>query len=384
MSYENIWDYSMRTFLYLCDYGTISFLSRQVLFCTFILFDINFSVHFFICSWYNNAIKQENTYRKGDFYMTLGDKIRKYRTLKGLTQAQLGSMVKLTGDRIRQYENDVRKPKDGKLFEIADALDINPSTLAEPDFDDPTSVMHVLFELEDIYGLHFEKVGENYQLAFSKGEYSSANWIIEGLSAWVKKRDELQPDINDSNSTIADKKNDYIRWKARYPYNFAEEITNNFALVQKFNEDASSLLSSDRHPITRFSEFYRSLLALEDAGVKFTISVDEIVSRRSAAFYIKLDYIMNSSDEIKKLYMEFRQCWYDMKEIGIEIHETPVPVNGYMNIALYSDNMQLITLFHAHMRHLEEKNSPMYDEDMYKAEIEDTLQIFNVPVKEYI
>ena len=61
--------------------------------------------------------------------------------------------------------------------------------------------------------MHFEKVGDNYQLAFSKGEYSSANWIIEGLAAWVKKRDELQPDINDSNSTIADKKNDYIRWK---------------------------------------------------------------------------------------------------------------------------------------------------------------------------
>jgi hypothetical protein len=77
---------------------------------------------------------------------------------------------------------------DGKLFEIADALDINLSTLAEPDFDDPTSVMHVLFELEDIYGLHFEKVGNNYQLAFSKGEYTNANWIIEGLTAWVKKK----------------------------------------------------------------------------------------------------------------------------------------------------------------------------------------------------
>lgn len=36
------------------------------------------------------------------------------------------------------------------------------------------------------------------------------------------------------------------------------------------------------------------------------------------------------------------------------------------------------------MRHLEEKNSPMYDEDMYKAEIEDTLQIFNVPISDYI
>ena len=53
-------------------------------------------------------------------------------------------------------------------------------------------------------------------------------------------------------------------------------------------------------------------------------------------------------------------------------------LNGNMNILLYSDNIQLIALFHAHIRHLEEKKSPMYE-----AEIEDTLQIFNVPIKEY-
>lgn len=57
MSFENICNYYMRTFLYLFDYITISFLFRQVLFCTFILFSINFSVHFFLYSWYNNAIK---------------------------------------------------------------------------------------------------------------------------------------------------------------------------------------------------------------------------------------------------------------------------------------------------------------------------------------
>ena len=82
--------------------------------------------------------------------------------------------------------------------------------------------------------------------------------------------------------------------------------------------------------------------------------------------------------------MEFRQCWYDMKEIGIEVQEAPVPINDNVSIILYSDNIQLITLFHAHMRHLAEKKSPMYDEDMYKAEIEDTLQIFNVPICYYI
>lgn len=126
------------------------------------------------------------------------------------------------------------------------------------------------------------------------------------------------------------------------------------------------------------------MLALEDAEVKFTISVDEIVSRRSAAFYIDLDYIMNSSNEIKKLYMEFRQCWYDMKEIGIEVQEAPVPINDNVSIILYSNNIQLITLFHAHIRYLEEKKSPMYDKDMYEAEIEDTLRIFNVPIEEYV
>lgn len=316
--------------------------------------------------------------------MILGDKIRKYRILKGLTQAQLGSMVKLTGDRIRQYENNIRKPKEGKLLEIADALNVNPSTLAEPNFDDSTSVMHVLFELEDIYGLHFEKVGDNYQLAFSKGDYENTNWLIDGIAAWVKKRNELQPDINDSDSAITNKKNDYIRWKARYPYNFAEEITNNFTLIQKFNEEASSLLASSRQPITRFSEFYHSLLLLEDTGVKFTLSVNEIMNKQSAIFYIDLDYILNCSDEIKKLYMEFRQCWYDMKEIGIEIHESLIPVNGDMHIALYSDNMQLITLFHAHMHHLEKKKSPVYNEDIYKTEIRNILQIFNVRISDYI
>lgn len=59
-------------------------------------------------------------------------------------------------------------------------------------------------------------------------------------------------------------------------------------------------------------------------------------------------------------------------------------VQFLLTSALYSDNIQLITLFHTHMCHLEEKNSPMYDEGMYKAEIEDTLQIFNVRISDYI
>lgn len=35
----------------------------------------------------------------------VGDRIRKIRTEKGLSQAELGAMVGLTADRIQKYEN---------------------------------------------------------------------------------------------------------------------------------------------------------------------------------------------------------------------------------------------------------------------------------------
>lgn len=317
--------------------------------------------------------------------MTLGEKIRKYRILKGLTQAQLGSMVKLTGDRIRQYENDIRSPKDGKLMEIADALEINPTTLFDSNYNEPNSVMHTFFELEDIYGMHFEKIGDNYQLAFSKGDdYQNPSWILEGIAAWVKKRNEVQPDINDSASTITDKKNEYITWKARYPYNFRDDIANNFALVNKFNEEAVSLISPNRKSIIRFSEFYKNLLTFESAQIKFTISVDEITNERCALFNIELDYIRNASLDIKKAYMNFRQCWYDMKDIGIKVYENPVPIDGIINISLYTPCVQIITLFHAHMRLTKEKASSLFDEDTFQFKIEDTIRTFDVPIKEYV
>lgn len=92
-------------------------------------------------------------------------------------------------------------------MEIAEALNINPTALFEPDYRNPNSVMHTLFELENIYGLRYEKSGENYQLVFSQSDdCQNSDWLIEGIAAWTAKRKELQPDINNSTETITDKK----------------------------------------------------------------------------------------------------------------------------------------------------------------------------------
>lgn len=317
--------------------------------------------------------------------MALGDKIRKYRTLKGLTQAQLGSMVKLTGDRIRQYENDVRKPKDGKLMEIAEALNINPTALFEPDYRNPNSVMHTLFELEDIYGLHFEKSGENYQLVFSQcDDCQNSDWLIEGIAAWTTKRKELQPDINDSAEAIADKKEKYALWKARYPYDLGEDIQKQSTLMDDFHKNATSLISQNRKSITNFSEFFKSLLTLDTENVLFHTAIGKVAGIRSAVFTINLDYIMNASVSVQKAYMCFRECWKDMKKIGIEIIENPMPVDGVIHIGMSTPCPQVIALFEEYEKLQKEKASPAFDEDTYRMEIEDVIRMFNVPIREYV
>lgn len=317
--------------------------------------------------------------------MTLGDKIRKYRTLKGLTQAQLGSMVKLTGDRIRQYENDVRKPKDGKLMEIAEALNINPTALFEPDYRNPNSVMHTLFELEDIYGLRFEKSGENYQLVFSKSDdCQNSDWLIEGIAAWTAKRKELQPDINDSAEAITDKKEKYTLWKARYPYDLGEDIQKQSALIAGFHKNAAPLISQNRKSITTFSEFFKSLLDLDAENVLFHTAIGKVAGIRSAIFTINLDYIMNASVSVQKAYMCFRECWQDMKKIGIAIVENPMPVDGVMHISISTPCPQVIVLFEEYEKLQEERVSLTFDEDTYRMEIEDVMQMFHVPIGEYV
>lgn len=317
--------------------------------------------------------------------MTLGDKIRKYRTLKGLTQAQLGSMVKLTGDRIRQYENDVRKPKDGKLMEIAEALNINPTALFEPDYRNPNSVMHTLFELEDIYGLRFEKSGENYQLVFSQSDdCQNSDWLIEGIAAWTAKRKELQPDINDSAEAITDKKEKYALWKARYPYDLGEDIQKQSALMDDFHKNAASLISQNRKSITTFSEFFKSLLTLDAENVLFHTAIGKVTGIRSAVFTINLDYIMNASVSVQKAYMCFRECWQDMKKIGIAIAENPMPVDGVMHIGMSTPCPQVIALFEEYEKLQEEKTSTTFDENAYKIEIEDVMRMFDVKIEEYI
>jgi transcriptional regulator with XRE-family HTH domain len=85
--------------------------------------------------------------------MTLGNKIRKYRQLIGLTQKELGLMAgfsEATADsRIRKYESDAMAPKTAIRQKLADALDVDLPALSDLDISSHEDVMQALFQLEE-------------------------------------------------------------------------------------------------------------------------------------------------------------------------------------------------------------------------------------------
>ena len=65
--------------------------------------------------------------------MTIGQRIKKIRIFRGMTQKELGTMMGfgLNGDiRIAQYESGVRTPKKQMLLKMADVLCVQPAVFS--------------------------------------------------------------------------------------------------------------------------------------------------------------------------------------------------------------------------------------------------------------
>lgn len=98
--------------------------------------------------------------------MRIGERIRFFRHRCGMTQSFLGSSVGFsdcTADvRISQYENGARKPKAELLDEMARVLGVAPQVLRTPDIDSVADAMHILFALEDSFGLAAGLMGDDF------------------------------------------------------------------------------------------------------------------------------------------------------------------------------------------------------------------------------
>ena len=87
--------------------------------------------------------------------MTIGEKIRGYRTIRNLTQKELGELTGISAKMIGHYENGYRMPSNKQLSKIADALDISTNLFADLKFENVTDIVTLLMLIDDAVGIDF-------------------------------------------------------------------------------------------------------------------------------------------------------------------------------------------------------------------------------------
>ena len=145
--------------------------------------------------------------------MAIGERIRFFRNLRGMTQKYLGQVVgfpKKTADiRMAQYESGSRTPKAELTENLAGALGVSPLALSVPDIDSYLGLMHTLFTLEDRYGLTVETGENGVSLRVDPRKGKDAAELSEMLSAWAEQAEKYR--------SGAINREDYNKWRYNYP-----------------------------------------------------------------------------------------------------------------------------------------------------------------------
>lgn len=145
--------------------------------------------------------------------MAIGERIRFFRNLRGMTQKYLGQVVgfpeKTADIRMAQYESGSRTPKADLTESLAGVLGVSPLALSVPDIDSYLGLMHTLFTLEDRYGLTIEKGENGISMYADPRKGKDAAELSEMLNAWAEQSEKYHNgDIN---------RDEYDKWRYNYP-----------------------------------------------------------------------------------------------------------------------------------------------------------------------
>lgn len=145
----------------------------------------------------------------------IGRRIRAIRIEKGMSQAELGTAMNLTSDRIQKYENGARKPKFDMLKQFAYVLGVETIALMDPVVSNYIGAMYAFFEMEELYELEVKKDGAKYSLQFGNGFTGIMNGY---LKEWYEEREivRIRMENADEEEKIAILK-EYHEWEKNFP-----------------------------------------------------------------------------------------------------------------------------------------------------------------------
>ena len=88
--------------------------------------------------------------------MTVGEKIKYYRNIRGISQEMLGNLSGINPATIKKYEYGIRNPKPDQLLKITNALGISINLFMDFDIETVSDVLSLLFKLDDQIDMKFE------------------------------------------------------------------------------------------------------------------------------------------------------------------------------------------------------------------------------------
>ena len=172
----------------------------------------------------NNSFGQDPTdYNEKTAASRVGDRIRKIRIEKRLSQSELGDMVGLTADRIQKYENGARKPKADLLKKISDALGVSPLALTDPVTTNYTGAMYAMFELENTFNMKIEKSGEDETPAM-RLTVDFREHLYEYMKEWYDIYSHTQAELKAASSDV--ERDEIMKSYHNWQWTFPQGITN--------------------------------------------------------------------------------------------------------------------------------------------------------------
>lgn len=116
--------------------------------------------------------------------MTIGQRIKRIRNFRGMTQKQLGLLLGFgdNGDvRIAQYESDTRTPKSSVRLRMAEILGVSPYALSPSITTNRNDFIQSIFWMEDLKGggdiYDCIKEWETMKSKYESGELSAKEYF---------------------------------------------------------------------------------------------------------------------------------------------------------------------------------------------------------------
>ncbi|MFI3254999.1 MAG: helix-turn-helix transcriptional regulator [Eubacteriales bacterium] len=165
--------------------------------------------------------------------MTIGEKIRLFRELRGMTQVQLATITNINVGTIRKYELGIRNPKPEQLIKIADGLGKNVSTFYDLNICTAGDIMTLLIAVSEKAEVTF--VGEKDEF----GKFISTEvamkftdpYMQDLMSGWAFMKQEINEHLNQIELETDDVKKAEEMRKLSVTYNSYMRVLTDFGRV---------------------------------------------------------------------------------------------------------------------------------------------------------